>query len=100
VAQRTREIGIRMAVGARAANVVGLVGKEAVKFAVAGIVVGIAATLGAARLASSLLYGVSPADATVYSVAALIVWSFALVASVLPARRAASVDPMTALRQD
>jgi putative ABC transport system permease protein len=100
VAQRTREIGIRMAVGARAANVIGLVGREAAKFALAGIIAGVAATLGAARLASSLLYGVSPSDATVYSIAALIVGAVALLASLLPAHRAASVDPMTALRQD
>ncbi len=100
VAQRTREIGIRIAIGARTTNVVSLVGKEAAIFAITGISAGIAATLGLARLASSLLFGVSPSDVPVYAAAAWIVACVALLASLLPARRAASVDPMTALRQD
>jgi putative ABC transport system permease protein len=100
VAQRTREIGIRMAAGARAADVMGLVGREAAKFAFAGIAAGIIVSLAAAKLAGGLLYGVSPADAGVYSIAALIVGSVALLASLAPARRAASVEPMTALRRE
>ena len=100
VAQRTREIGIRMAIGARATNVIGMIGREAATFAIAGIAAGVVATLGLARLASSLLFGVSPSDAPVYAAAAWIVACVALLASLLPARRAASVDPMTALRED
>jgi putative ABC transport system permease protein len=100
VAQRSREFGIRMAVGACAANVVIMVGAEAAVLALVGIAGGALAALGLARLASSLLFGISPWDPTVFAVAALIVGSVAMLASVAPARRAASVDPTTALRQE
>jgi ABC-type antimicrobial peptide transport system permease subunit len=100
VAQRAREIAIRMAVGARRADVVALVGAETARLVVTGAGIGVAAGLGLARLAASLLFQVSPADAGVYAAAALLVGSVAALAGLVPARRAATVDPMSALRQE
>ena len=98
VAQRTREIGIRMALGARRTNVFGMVIGQGVKLAVAGIAIGIPAALGLARLMSSLLYQVSIADAETCSAVATLVLLVALIAAFVPARRATTVEPMEALR--
>jgi putative ABC transport system permease protein len=98
VAQRTREIGIRMALGARRSNVFGMVIGQGVKLAVAGIAIGIPAALGLARLMSSLLYQVSIADAETCSAVVTLVLLVALIASFVPARRATTVEPMEALR--
>ena len=100
VAQRTREIGIRMSLGARGVDVVGLVVRQGLMLVGAGVVVGLAAALALTRTMTSLLYGVSPADGLTLSSAAVVVVVFGLLACLLPARRAAAVEPSVALRVD
>ena len=100
VSQRTNEIGLRMALGAEQGTVVRSVVREALATAVAGIAVGLAAAFALTRLIASFLYEVSPTDpATAMGVAALLLIVTAI-AALVPARRAANVDPMTALRAD
>jgi putative ABC transport system permease protein len=98
--QRTSEIGLRMAIGAQRADVVGLVLKEGARLAIAGIVIGIAGAYWATRLLASFLYGVTATDFTAFAGASLALFGVALLATYLPARRAARVDPMTALRTE
>jgi putative ABC transport system permease protein len=98
VGQRTREIGIRMTLGARRRNVFGMVIGQGVKLAVAGIAIGIPAALGLARLMSSVLYQVSSDDTETSSAVVMLVLLVALAASFVPARRAMTVEPMEALR--
>ena len=100
VARRTHEIGVRMALGARPAGVVGMVVRHSLLLAGLGIAAGIALALGAARLASSLLYGIAPHDPVSYVAAAGVLLVAAVAAGSIPALRAARVDPMTALRSD
>ena len=100
VAQRTREIGVRMALGARRSDVFRMVIGQGAKLAVTGNVVGILAALGLTRLMSSLLYQVSTADAETFGAVAILVLLLALAASYFPARRATSVEPMEALRSE
>jgi predicted permease len=100
VTRRTREIGIRMAVGAQPHNVVGLVLTKAVVLIAAGAAVGIAVALGVTRFLSSFLYGVKAGDPiTLLAVAALLAL-VALAACYIPARRATKVDPLVALRYE
>ncbi len=100
VTERTHEIGIRMALGARTGNVRRLAMRQGLTPAFVGLVLGVIGALFATRLAASLLYGVAPRDAlTFVSVVALLVL-VALGASWLPARRATRVDPITALHAD
>jgi putative ABC transport system permease protein len=98
VVRRTREIGIRMALGAPRASVLRMVTSRALALAAAGAVLGTAGALALTRLMKSLLFGVSSADGLTFSLTAVVVILVALVACYLPARRAASVDPMEALR--
>jgi predicted permease len=100
VAQRTREIGVRMALGAQRGSVYRLILKEASRLIAAGVVVGLLAAVGAAMLMRKLLFGVQAWDAgTLFGVALLLAVS-ALLASFIPARRAASVNPTEALRAE
>jgi len=100
VAQRTQEIGIRMALGARRSNVVGQVVAQGLRLALAGTVLGIAGALVATRLLSSLLFSVKATDALTFAVGPLILIAVAMLASFLPACRAAMVDPVIALRHE
>ncbi|MBI3667063.1 MAG: ABC transporter permease, partial [Acidobacteria bacterium] len=100
VAQRTHEIGIRMALGARQADVLQLVLKQGIRLVAIGLAVGLAAALALSRLLSSLLFGVSAADPATFFVVSVLLTAIALLASYIPARRAARVDPMAALRYE
>jgi putative ABC transport system permease protein len=100
VSKRTREIGIRMALGARRPDVLWLVMKEGAKFSLAGIALGLAGALAATRLLSSELYGVSPIDAVTYLSVTSVMGAMTLLACYIPTRRAMHVDPLSALRQD
>jgi ABC-type antimicrobial peptide transport system permease subunit len=100
VSQRTREIGIRLALGANPSRVSNLVVREGMRVAAAGILTGVVIALFTTRLASSLLYGVSPRDPVTIAAVALTLLAVSALANYLPARRAARVDPVMALRQD
>jgi predicted permease len=98
VSQRTREIGIRMAIGARQEDVSRLFVRYGLLLTAVGVVVGIAAAVGLTRLMSALLFGVSPLDPVTYVAVAVTLGTIAFLASYVPARRASSVDPVVALR--
>jgi predicted lysophospholipase L1 biosynthesis ABC-type transport system permease subunit len=100
VAERTHEIGIRMALGAREGNVLGLVVKQAMATAVAGTALGVLGALAATRLLSTLIYGVAPRDPLTFVAVSALLLGVTLTASLVPARRATRVDPMEALRAE
>ena len=100
VSQRTRELGIRAALGARQADIMQLVIRQVVVLVVVGITVGLAASFGLTRVMSSLLFGVSATDGVTYVLLAALLGIVALVATYVPARRAAGVPPIVALRHD
>jgi putative ABC transport system permease protein len=100
VTRRTREIGIRMALGAESRHVRGLVVREVVLMLVIGAAVGLASAAAAGRLVQSVLYGLKPWDPLVYVSATVLLGTIAVVAAYLPARRATSVDPTVALRYE
>ena len=99
-AQRGREIGIRMALGARAVDIGEMIGWQAVAMTAAGIVMGLAAAMFAAPLVRALLYGVAPLDPTSFAIAAAFVLLVTIAAAAIPALRATRIDPASALRQD
>jgi predicted permease len=99
VNQRTREIGVRMALGAARPTVLALILKQGMRLVLAGLVIGLAATLLVDRLLSRMLFGVSPGDPTSVAGAALVLLAVALIACYLPAYRASRVDPLSALRE-
>jgi ABC-type antimicrobial peptide transport system permease subunit len=100
VAERTREIGVRMALGATAGAVRRLVVSQGAKVVLAGTVLGIAAALASTRLLKSLLYEVSALDPVVFVAMSLMMMAIGMVASYVPARRASRVDPIESLRND
>jgi putative ABC transport system permease protein len=100
VAQRTSEIGLRMALGAQPRQVLRLVLRQGMLLALIGAAVGILVALPVARLASGLLYGVSATDPITYAAITLLLMGVALLACYLPARRATRIDPLVALRVD
>ena len=100
VKRRTREIGIRMALGARPGDVLRLVVGQGMRLALVGLVVGIGGALLATRLMTRLLYGVSATDPLTFAAIASLLAAVALVASWLPARRAIRTDPTLALREE
>ncbi|HVB87121.1 MAG TPA: ABC transporter permease [Candidatus Dormibacteraeota bacterium] len=100
VAQRTHEIGIRMALGAQHTDVLRMVLKQGAKIAIAGVAIGVAASLGLMQLMSSLLFGVSAGDPLTFTGVAILLVLVALLACYIPARRALRVDPMVALRYE
>ncbi|MGZ6125956.1 MAG: ADOP family duplicated permease, partial [Myxococcales bacterium] len=100
VAQRTREIGVRMALGARPAQAIALVARESAAVVGAGLLLGVVGALVTARLIAGLLFGVGPADPVALLAALLVLGAVALAATLVPARRAALVDPAVALRAE
>jgi ABC-type antimicrobial peptide transport system permease subunit len=100
VGQRTQEIGIRVALGARRWDVLRLVLSHSVQMAVLGVLIGVAASLALTRLMDKMLYGVSATDPITFFAVAIILTCVALAASYIPARRAMRVDPIIALRYE
>ena len=100
VSQRTREIGIRIALGASAKTVTGLVVGDGLRLALVGVVIGAGTAAAASRTLSSLLYAVSASDPATFAAIAALIGAVTLAASYVPARRAARVDPVDALRSD
>jgi putative ABC transport system permease protein len=100
LAQRTHEIGLRMALGARQRDVLGLVVRQGMAIASIGLPIGIVLALLSSRLISSWLYGVSPTDPPTFTVVSVLLMVVSLAACYIPARRAAKVDPMVALRYE
>jgi len=100
VAQRTHEIGIRMALGAGTLDVLRLMVNSSMSWVLVGLLVGVAGSAGLTRLLAGLLYEVRPLDPLVLGAVSALLAGVALVASYLPARRAARIDPLAALRCD
>ena len=100
VAQRTKEIGIRMALGARRADILWLVVGRGLALALGGVTAGLAGSLATSRALAGLLFGVGPFDVATYAAAALLLVGVAVLACALPARRALGADPLVALREE
>jgi putative ABC transport system permease protein len=100
VTQRTREIGIRMALGARRTQMLGMVLRQSMTLVVIGLVIGFIVALAATRVMTTLLYGVGANDVSIYAGVITLLGAAALLASYVPARRAMKVDPMVALRYE
>ena len=100
VAQRTREIGIRSALGSTRRGIVGLVTREALKLVGAGVFLGLVGGMLVTRLMESMLYGISPLDGATWMLAALLMTAAAMAAALIPARRASKVDPLIAIQAE
>ncbi len=100
VAQRTHEIGVRMALGAGTGNVLSLIVGHALKLTIIGVVVGLPAAFVLSRLTESLLFGVTPTDPATFVAIPLLLVAAATLASYIPARRATKIDPVIALRYE
>jgi putative ABC transport system permease protein len=100
VIERRREMGVRIALGAQRRDVLGMVIRDALGLAAIGIAAGLLVSTDVARLIGSVLFGVTPLDAATFAMVALLLALIAAAAGWLPARKAASVDPMTVLRTE
>jgi putative ABC transport system permease protein len=100
VAQRTQEIGIRMALGAQMKDVLKLILRNAMSLVFVGAVIGLAGAYAATRVMSSLLFGVTATDVATFVAVPVMLFIVALLASLIPARRATKVDPLIALRYE
>ena len=100
VAQRTQEMGVRIALGAQRSDVLRLVVRQGVTLALVGVAVGVIGAFGITRVIESLLFNVTPGDPVSFIGVALFLTAIAFVASYLPARRATNVDPIVALRNE
>jgi putative ABC transport system permease protein len=98
VGQRTQEIGVRRALGAPALNVVGMLVRESMRPVMAGIAIGVAGAFALSRVLAAMLFGISATDVATYAMACGLLAAAALVASIVPARRALAVDPISAVR--
>ena len=100
MAQRTRELGIRSALGATARDVLRMILAQTLRVVLIGATIGLAAALGVARLISSQLYGVGPTDPATFIGMPAFLFGVALLATLVPARRATRIDPVEALRRE
>jgi len=100
VTQRTQEIGIRMALGARAANVLSLIMKNGLTLVLTGIVIGVGSAVGLTRFLSTLLFGIEPTDSVTFLVVSALFFVIAMIAALITAMRATRVDPLVALRDE
>jgi ABC-type antimicrobial peptide transport system permease subunit len=100
VSQRTRELGVRVALGASAGRLIALVLRQTALPLVAGVVLGIAGAFASGRLLTELLYDVKPGDPVVLAGVVAVLAAVSLLSSLLPARRAATIDPLVALREE
>src|SRR4029078_12281308 len=100
VAQRTHEIGIRIALGAERHDIIGLIVGQGLKLIVIGAAIGLALAFALTRVLKSLLFGINATDPLTFGVIAIVMIGFALLACYLPARRATRVDPLVALRYE
>jgi putative ABC transport system permease protein len=100
VTQRTQEIGVRMALGAQARDILQLILKHGVVLVLTGVAIGVAGALALTRFLSTLLFGITPTDTLTFVVVSAIFFLIAMIASLIPARRATKVDPLIALRYE
>jgi len=100
VRDRQRELGIRIALGAPRSGVIGLVLRDGLSIVAIGIVAGILVSVAATRVLSGLLYGITPTDAETYALASIALVVMAVIAAWVPARRAATVDPLISMRPE
>jgi ABC-type antimicrobial peptide transport system permease subunit len=100
VARRTKEIGIRMALGAQRSRVIGMEVKSAIRLVVLGIALGLPAAWAASRWVQSMLFGLTPTDPATIAGAAILLTAAGVMAAYLPARRASRVDPISVLRHE
>ncbi len=100
VNQRTHEMGIRLALGARPGSILGMVVRQALALTAAGIAIGLGSAFALTRVMSTLLYGINATDAFTFVTTPLLLGTIAIIASYVPARRASKLDPMIALRYE
>jgi putative ABC transport system permease protein len=100
IAQRTREIGVRLSLGASARDVVGLVLRQGLRLVAVGVVIGLALAFGAARLLASQLVGVSPFDGAAFGATIAVVLATTALACLVPAQSAVRIDPLVAMRRE